>query len=72
MMQCITVVINFIYLKIFTQAMQKISTGLGGAPTIRRRGRRRRCGWRGVEFKAGLFLPEKFEKSFLMQIEKVE
>jgi hypothetical protein len=39
MMLCRTVVINFIYLEIFTQAIQQISTGRGGAPTIRRRRR---------------------------------
>jgi hypothetical protein len=36
MMLCRTVVINFIYLEIFTQAIQQVSTGLptirGGAP----------------------------------------
>jgi hypothetical protein len=37
MMLCRTVVINFICLEIFTQAIQQISTGRGGAPTIRRR-----------------------------------
>jgi hypothetical protein len=31
MMLCRTVVINYIYLEIFTQAIQKISTGRGGA-----------------------------------------
>jgi hypothetical protein len=42
MMLCRTVVINFISLEIFTQAVQQISTGRGGAPTIRRRRGRRR------------------------------
>jgi hypothetical protein len=32
MMLCRTVVINFIYLETFTQAMQQISTGSGGMP----------------------------------------
>jgi hypothetical protein len=40
MMMCRTVVINFIYLEIFTQAIEQISTGRGGAPTIHRRRRR--------------------------------
>jgi hypothetical protein len=39
MMLCRTVVINFIYLEIFTQVIQQISTDRGGVPTIRRRRR---------------------------------
>jgi hypothetical protein len=42
MMLCRTVVINCIYLEIFTKAIQQISTGGGDAPMQNFRQRRRR------------------------------